>query len=345
MAFSPDAKVLALPKGDGRVELWNLETGKAHVLVSAFNKEGFPADRVAFSDGGRLLAVLYREPGVVIWDLSQNKERTFIAVRLPQYVDDFAFGDADRTLVTIMGRFMTFSAREFRRGHSAVVWDSLNGEKKADHVFDPIHVFKAISPDGRYAVMQSSEGQTGFDLVTGKRAFAVNGEGEFAFSRDGLALACYNGEEAWLWDVPSGQRLRYFAFRPSYCAGAYCWQRGGVAISPDKTLLAAANFLQTNVVGVISLETGTAVAELECGPSIMLSDVVLFSPDGRLVATDTQKVDGNDRQVQPPLKLWRVLDSWRGTSQRGAQVGSASESSEKARNIRPPIPRVGKAPP
>jgi hypothetical protein len=101
----------------------------------------------------------------------------------------------------------------------------------------------------------------------------------------------YDGDEAWVWAVPSGKELKHFAFKPSYSAWSYSVHRDCLSISPDKKLLAVANFRQTHVVGVISLETGKALGEFECGSAFMLSDVVRFSPDGRILATDIQSVN------------------------------------------------------
>ena len=84
MAFSPDGKVLALPKtDDGRVELWTLETGKVEVLFSSSNKEAAAAESVAFSDDGRLLAASYRRTGIALSDAVARRERAFIPVTPP----------------------------------------------------------------------------------------------------------------------------------------------------------------------------------------------------------------------------------------------------------------------
>jgi WD40 repeat protein len=70
IAFSPDGRFLALPKReDGRVELWSLETGKARVLLSSFNKDRAPADEIAFSHDGGFLGVYHRDKGVTVWDI------------------------------------------------------------------------------------------------------------------------------------------------------------------------------------------------------------------------------------------------------------------------------------
>ena len=42
----------------------------------------------------------------------------------------------------------------------------------------------------------------------------------------------------------------------------------------------------------------------------MLSEGVRFSPDGRILATDTESVNGFDQDVEPLLRFWRIPASW-----------------------------------
>jgi len=224
MAFSPNGKILALPKrADGRVELWSFETGKVQVLASSFNKDKAPADRIAFSNDGRFLAVYYREGGVTLWDLLANKEDAHIPI-IPSYVHDMAFADGHRTLVTVVARSTDQDIKADRWNYSAVRWDVSTGRKQVAHVFDPLLQFMALSPDGRYGVLQQYDvGQTVFDLGTGKKVFAIVSDGGFRFSDDGSTLVSYNGDHLSLWDVPSGRELRRFEFKPGYLPRGYAY--------------------------------------------------------------------------------------------------------------------------
>ena len=47
----------------------------------------------------------------------------------------------------------------------------------------------------------------------------------------------------------------------------------------------------------------------ECCPR-MLCDVVRFSPDGRILATNTEPVNRSDQEVPPLLRFWRIPASW-----------------------------------
>jgi WD40 repeat protein len=311
MAFSPDGKSLALPKLDeGQVELWSLETGKKQVLFSSFNKDRAPARHVAFSKDGRFLAVDYQNTGVTLWDLPSKKEQAHIPVTRPSWVDDMSFADDDRTFVTIMS---TVTDRDIegpgpsRWNHSAVRWEVSTGKKQVVHVFDPFLLFKALSPDGRHAVLQNEGGQTVFDLVTGKRAFATDSDGGFLFSEDSSTLVSYDGDQMCVWDVPSGKESRRFAFQPGYTPTS---SANHLALSPDKKVLAVGWFTESHVVGLISLQSGKVLGTFECSPAPMICEAIRFSPDGRIFATDTQTTDGRDRVVRPLLRFWKIHESW-----------------------------------
>jgi WD40 repeat protein len=303
MAFSPDGKTLALPKrSEGRVELWSFETGKARLLVSSFNKSKTAADRIAFSNDGRFLAVYHRERAVTVLDLPANKEQAHITVE-PSYVHEMAFADGHQTLVTVTARL---TEKDIEANYSAIRWDVSTGRKQEVHVFEPFLQFKALSPDGRYAALQQNDvGQTVFDLATGKKLFAIASEGGFRFSDDGSTLVSYDGHQVSLWDVPSGRELRRFAFKQGYLPRGYAYT-DCLSLSPDKKVLAVGGFTETYIVGLIDLESGRVLDTFECCPHELMCDAVCFSPDGRTLATDTYPGDKHDRDVKPLLRFWKM---------------------------------------
>jgi WD40 repeat protein len=312
LAFSADGKLLALPKRDrSDVEIWDLASGQANLLVSSFSNRTVPGDSIAFSSDGHLLAVYYRNRSLTIWDLPANKERSLVRVAAPSYVTHMAFTDGNRTLLTIT---QTVRDRDLRAQHwnsSATRWDVSTGNKQGEHDFDPVLEAKALSPRGRFALFhREGVGQTGFILETGEKAFAIVSSGEFVFSDDGSALASYDGDQASLWAVPSGRLLRHFDFKPGNLAPGYFVYPGCLSASPDKKVLAVAMFTRTNVVGLISMESGKILETIECCPAPMMCDFVRFSPDGSILVTDTERVTTFDQEVAPLLRFWKLPASW-----------------------------------
>jgi WD40 repeat protein len=306
MGFSPDGKSLALPKrADGRVELWGLETGRLQGVRSSPDQAKSPADRIAFSNDGHFLAVCYRDKGVTVWDLDANKQHVQIPVA-PNFVDEMAFDDGQRTLVTVLARRSEEDRKADRWNYTAVHWEISTGAKLETHVFDPFLLLLALSPNGRYAILQQHKvGQIVFDLRTGKKAFAIKLGGGFLFSDDGSTLVSYDGDHVSLWEVPAGRKLIGFSYKPGCSPEGYDYT-DCLALSHDKKVLAIGGFTETSIVGLIDVESGRILDTFECCPRSMMCDTICFSPDGRTLATDTYPEDKLDRKVQPLLKFWKM---------------------------------------
>jgi WD40 repeat protein len=321
MAFSPDGKILALPeKGDDAslVELWSLETGKVRILRSAFNKDNkICTGAIAFSRDGQFLAVEHQETGITVWELSSGKEQAHIPMAPLSWVCGMAFADGHQTLVAILeipsGKDDRIREEnnelEIRRDQSAIRWDIATDKKVGTLVFDPFLFLRAISPDGRFAVLQGLE-QNVFDLITGRKVCAIDDAGYvLVFSADGSSLVAVSPGRLSVCEIPSGRRLKHLILDP-----ALKWvstTSGHLAHSPDNKVLALSEFEgKSNRVGLISLDSGKILDEFASCPRGMMSDVVVFSPDGRTLATDTQGVNSRDRPVRPLLRFWRIPASW-----------------------------------
>ena len=311
LAFSSDGKYLALSRHeDGKVEVWGLSTREVRVLDSSIYTGATAAGRVVFSSDGRLLAVRHPGTGASVWNLSAKKEQAHIRVSQPRWVYDMAFTDNDRALVAIIPSVTDEDRKAGRKNCSAVHWDSSTGKEQASHVLDPFLRFKALSPDGRYAVFQEKDAaQAVFDLRTGDRVSSIDAFGGFRFSRDGSILVSYSGKRICLWDVRSGKQLKQFALKSSYLTPGY-EDADRICLSPDNKMLAVGMFTEINRVGLISLESGEVLATFECCPPQMFCSEVRFAPDGRVLATDTDSTNIKDQHVQPLLRFWKIPASW-----------------------------------
>ena len=95
----------------------------------------------------------------------------------------------------------------------AIHWDPSTGAEQVRRAFDPFLIFRALSSDGRYVVLeQKASANTVFDVLTGKKVSDVQAFGGFCFSADGSVVVSYSGKRIALWDVRSGTQLRRFVF-------------------------------------------------------------------------------------------------------------------------------------
>jgi len=308
MAFSPDGKSLMLPKGKilgGRVERWSLETGKMRALTSSANKKGASATSVALSGDGRLLAAYNTDVGITVWELPGNRELSRIPLEPPRYVDEMAFCDGSATIVAVLGYDSEKKPFGERWKESVARWEAPSGRQVGSLVFDPDLDCKALSPDGRFAVLQNEIRQGVYNTKDAKEVFRVEKADGFVFAADGSTLVSYQRGGLSVLEVPSGRLKRHVAFDRTYPES-----EGSIALSSDVRVLAVGGFRYQNVVGLISTESGKILSTFECGPSGMICDTVCFSPDGRMLVTDTYEWNDLDQRVQPLLKFWRLPTSW-----------------------------------
>jgi WD40 repeat protein len=310
MTFSADGKLFALPKAaEGCVEVWEIATGTVKRLESPFAKDRVRAFDAAFSTDGRLLATSYDPGGIAVFNLSRQVEQTQFPVQDPNLVAAFAFSGATPKLVMVMARVTTADKTHDLWNYSSVRWDVSTRKTEETRIYDPRLLFKALSPDGRYILLQNEGGQTVFDTEKGNRIFAIDSDGGFCFSADGSMLVSYDGKVVTLWAVPSGKELRRYQFDSSRLPRGYRFT-DRFSISPNKRVLAIGGFTRINLVALVSLESGKVLDTVECGPPLMFCCAICFSPDGRILATDTLEVDRNDQSVEPLLKFWRIPDAW-----------------------------------
>ena len=72
VAFSPDDQVLATAGDDGRVGIWQAETGELIHMLDAYDQK--PVFGVAFVDGGKKLIACGNTPELVVWDVATRTE-------------------------------------------------------------------------------------------------------------------------------------------------------------------------------------------------------------------------------------------------------------------------------
>jgi WD40 repeat protein len=208
LAFSPDAKLLAAGGHNGKVKVWELETGKALHSLGA-EEDGVPA--VAFSPDGRTLAAA---PGLVakqirLWEMPSG------TARKPIDQDGWGlrglfFSPDGRSLIVAHG---DLEPGKSERRTSLRRWDLGTGTEqnslKGLLAKDPISM--ALSPDDATAAIAIGEGPIWVgDVRTGRQKWvgSIGPKGRLelamAFSPDGKTLAVAGGDAVVARDQQAG---------------------------------------------------------------------------------------------------------------------------------------------
>ncbi|MFL6228093.1 MAG: protein kinase domain-containing protein [Pyrinomonadaceae bacterium] len=238
------------------------------------------ARQVAFSPDGRLLVSVGEDARVIVWDFARREQRATLTEHIGR-VTTVAFSPDGRW-------FATGSA-----DGAVFVWDAARLEKitvlGARSRGDEMAV--AFSPDGRLLGVKSAERIGIWETARWElaREFTVTGDagyGNFFFSPDGRRVTSMLGQT---WDVASGEKVAENLAPP--------WGADWVARSPD----------------------GRRAAGVDTGGFVNFADLigrtlfnrkpahqdhgraVVFSPDGRLVATGADDIVLWDAATQTNL--------------------------------------------
>lgn len=323
VAISPDCQRVATGSGDNTVKIWDVATG---ALVRSFNGLGWPVWSVAWSQDGTRLASLDISGTLRVWDSASGAPIVNLLVpgggRCVRYaangrlvigtgqgtieLRDPATGALERSLGDFSneleglrfsedGRSLMFAEPSFL-DLTAFRVDARTGDSMSDVLLPGIggEHGPAFAPDLANAgtINPSSASQaTMCSTADGSVSQTFDGHisvfYDLTFSPDGRFFASAGEYQSGLWDVASGEFIRWFI--DDLAASNHA-----VAFSADGERIAVGN---REYAQVFSVSGGPALHTFDV--NVFFVTAVAFSPDGSLLAAA-----GTER-----IGVWRLADN------------------------------------
>ncbi len=279
LGYSPDGRLLATASVDQTARVWDLATFQQVAVLGGFGER---ISDVKFSPDGRSIILVSGYGALNLYDRSKVVNRGLFAT-----VPDL--GGAEGFALSPDGH--TFAARGLRG--TLAIWERTNRTPKwAKRLDDGGLSWIRYSPDGNTLAWNTHDALNLLTVKSGAIALVpLNGKradvlGPLAFSPDGVELAYACGTQLWVLDLKS-RHSRLFAR-----ADDEVWS---ITYSPDPQGKRLVFGDQLGSLTMCDRLSGQVLFKTNAHRPHCAS--VVFSPDGRLLAT------GGDDAV---IKLWVV---------------------------------------
>ncbi|OJA14567.1 hypothetical protein AZE42_06365 [Rhizopogon vesiculosus] len=285
VVFSPDGKIIVCGAGDGTIQLWDAETGKA--LGDPLRGHTASVRSVAISPDGHHIVSASWDKTIRVWDIDTHETLGFPIRGHTDYIECVAISPDGRRIVSSSW------------DKTIRVWDMQTGEALGAPLEGHTNYVwsVAISPDGK-RIVSSSDDKTirMWDMETGK-ALGAPLEGHLdrirsvAISPDGKRIVSGGSgrEDTTLrtWDAETGKALS----APFHGHFGDIWT---VAISLDGMRIVSGSIDKT--IRVWDIETGQTLGDTLRGHLGRICSVAI-SPDGQLIAS------GSDDKM---IRVWNA---------------------------------------
>ncbi|HTU91005.1 MAG TPA: sigma-70 family RNA polymerase sigma factor, partial [Gemmataceae bacterium] len=272
LAFTPDGKTLiAGQKFHSKIGLWNVASGKQRRELDAKSGDIFT---LALSPDGVLLATGSRKGGIPLWNVKTGELVGKLGKEGGRECYTVAFSPNGKILAAI--------ERDAKNQDSLSLWDVAAGKEL--HRFNgDIGLWSIVySRDGKTLIVASSGAIRLLDAATGKEVGPTAGSpgyvGFATMSPDGRTLAYLRQNDIQLWGMRTGREI-----------GSIDAHNNGIrslAIAPNgQTVAASGGEHDISLWDVKTRKLRRLQWDKKESPYDWSSEVVAFSPDGRMFAS------------------------------------------------------------
>lgn len=280
VTFSPDGKYLTSAGTDETVKVWDSSNGKLPFVVNGH--------AAACRADGKVLATVPADGSVKLWDAESGSE---IPLAGPIDAGNGVMFSADGS------RLVTVTPVNLPR-----IWDVRTAKELVNFPGHEDYVsFAFFSADGSRVLSASDDGTARvWNASTGEELLALHHSGwvwHAAFSPDGKRVATVSGNEAFVWDAVTGEKI--------FTLNGHTNTVYTVAFSPDGTRIATGS--EDRKIKIWDAGSGRELFTL-AGHGGGVSGVA-FSPDGKYLASGSD--DGTVRiwDVTPGSELLALSGS------------------------------------